>query len=129
MPYEPHAVTNRDYSQIALNMSVVGTIMALILFASRLQWIPDLTVPAVTINMLAMFIMHIPRIVDDFVAELWAASASVALFVIAGVAQIAIAAGERLSDAIPQVGLLEWPFLIGLLVFYATYHLKRWRGA
>ena len=57
------------------------------------------------------------------------ASASVALFVIAGVAQIAIAAGERLSDAIPQVGLLEWPFLIGLLVFYATYHLKRWRGA
>ena len=91
MPYEPHAVTNRDYSQIALNMSVVGTIMALILFASRLQWIPDLTVPAVTINMLAMFIMRIPRRVDDFVAELWTASASVALFVMAGVAQIAIA--------------------------------------
>jgi hypothetical protein len=110
-------------------MSVVGTIMALILFASRLQWIPDLTVPAVTINMLAMFIMRIPRIVDDFVAELWAASASITLFAMAGVAQIAIAAGERLSDAIPQVGLLEWPFLIGLLVFYATYHLKRWRGA
>ena len=129
MPYDPHAVTNRDYSQIALNMSVVGTIMALILFASRLQWIPDLTIPAVTINMLAMFIMRIPRRVDDFVAELWAASASIALFVMAGVAQIAIAAGERLSDAVPQVGLLEWPFLIGLLVFYATYHFKRWSDA
>ena len=126
MAYDPHAVTNRDYSQIALNMSIVGTIMALILFASRLQWIPDLTVPAVTINMLAMFIMRIPRIVDDFVAELWTASASVALFVIAGVAQIAIAAGERLSDAIPQVGLLEWPFLIGLLVMQLLVRVQIW---
>ena len=125
----PHAVSNRDYSQMALRMSVLGTVLAIVLIASRLQWIPDLTIPAASLSMLAICFMRIPRQIDDFVSELWMQSADNAFFMMIGTAMVAIAAGEHLTEAVPQVGLLEWPFFAALLTFYATYHFKRWRSA